>query len=202
MSNKQSLSFEKCIHFNFHYFKYSLHLFKPSLLFWVLGYSVLTCTRSILCLIDKSSKFCNTGSKEDVAIACAFGRRLGMCTMSAVPTCMANMHVRATLRKCMVLMYLICSQEEKCSQRIYLCVLIAQFSPVKCSETIFHPRASFPDPIYASTHRPLLECIFFKMPRVRAGTLIHYFIIIYTGKCIRRFGGMYAYCRYFIDRKW
>ena len=24
----------------------------------------------------------------------------------------------------------------------------------------------------------------------------------YTGKCIRRFGGIYAYCRYFIDRKW
>ena len=23
-----------------------------------------------------------------------------------------------------------------------------------------------------------------------------------TGKCIRRFGGIYAYCRYFIDRKW
>ena len=24
----------------------------------------------------------------------------------------------------------------------------------------------------------------------------------HTGKCIRRFGGIYAYCRYFIDRKW
>ena len=24
----------------------------------------------------------------------------------------------------------------------------------------------------------------------------------HTGKCIRRFGGVYAYCRYFIDRKW
>ena len=23
----------------------------------------------------------------------------------------------------------------------------------------------------------------------------------HTGKCIRRFGGIYAYCRYFIDRK-
>ena len=23
-----------------------------------------------------------------------------------------------------------------------------------------------------------------------------------TGKCIRRFAGIYAYCRYFIDRKW
>ena len=25
---------------------------------------------------------------------------------------------------------------------------------------------------------------------------------IHTGKCIRRFAGIYAYCRYFIDRKW
>ena len=24
----------------------------------------------------------------------------------------------------------------------------------------------------------------------------------HTGKCIHRFGGIYAYCRYFIDRKW
>ena len=24
----------------------------------------------------------------------------------------------------------------------------------------------------------------------------------HNGKCIRRFGGIYAYCRYFIDRKW
>ena len=24
----------------------------------------------------------------------------------------------------------------------------------------------------------------------------------HTDKCIRRFGGIYAYCRYFIDRKW
>ena len=24
----------------------------------------------------------------------------------------------------------------------------------------------------------------------------------HTGQCIRRFGGIYAYCRYFIDRKW
>ena len=25
---------------------------------------------------------------------------------------------------------------------------------------------------------------------------------MHAGKCIRRFGGIYAYCRYFIDRKW
>ena len=24
----------------------------------------------------------------------------------------------------------------------------------------------------------------------------------HTGKCTRRFGGIYAYCRYFIDREW
>ena len=24
----------------------------------------------------------------------------------------------------------------------------------------------------------------------------------HTGKCVRRFAGIYAYCRYFIDRKW
>ena len=26
--------------------------------------------------------------------------------------------------------------------------------------------------------------------------------MFHTGKCIRRFGGITAYCRYFIDRKW
>ena len=26
--------------------------------------------------------------------------------------------------------------------------------------------------------------------------------LMHTGKCIRRFGGIYAYCRYFIDRMW
>ena len=26
--------------------------------------------------------------------------------------------------------------------------------------------------------------------------------LFHTGKCIRRFGGIYAYCRYFKDRKW
>ena len=25
---------------------------------------------------------------------------------------------------------------------------------------------------------------------------------LHTGKCICRFAGIYAYCRYFIDRKW
>ena len=29
-------------------------------------------------------------------------------------------------------------------------------------------------------------------------TTLHY----HTGKCIRRFGGIYAYCRYFIGRRW
>ena len=26
--------------------------------------------------------------------------------------------------------------------------------------------------------------------------------VLHTGKCIRRSAGIYAYCRYFIDRKW
>ena len=26
--------------------------------------------------------------------------------------------------------------------------------------------------------------------------------VYHTGKCISRFAGIYAYCRYFIDRKW
>ena len=26
--------------------------------------------------------------------------------------------------------------------------------------------------------------------------------LLHTGKCIHRFAGIYAYCRYFIDRKW
>ena len=25
---------------------------------------------------------------------------------------------------------------------------------------------------------------------------------LHTGKCLRRFAGIYAYCRYFIDQKW
>ena len=27
-------------------------------------------------------------------------------------------------------------------------------------------------------------------------------MLAHTGKCIRPFGGIYAYCQYFIDRKW
>ena len=30
----------------------------------------------------------------------------------------------------------------------------------------------------------------------------HFVADIHTGKCIRRLAGIYAYCRYFIDRKW
>ena len=28
------------------------------------------------------------------------------------------------------------------------------------------------------------------------------FFLMHTGKCIRRFADIYAYCRYFIDPKW
>ena len=115
--------------------------------------------------------------KKDVAITCAFGRRLGMSTISPVPTlrqiCMC-VQLGASIRSQGIGFW-----KKNAANSIYLCVLGAHFSPVKCSETILHPRASFPDPIYGSTHRPLLECIFSKMPRVRAGTLIHYFIRIY-----------------------
>ena len=45
MSNKQSLSSEKCIRFMFHYFK-DCHLFKPSTVLG-LGYSALTGLRRL-----------------------------------------------------------------------------------------------------------------------------------------------------------
>ena len=51
LSNKQSLSFEKCIHFIFTILNI-LITFSSQVLFWGLGYSILT--RSMLCLIDKS----------------------------------------------------------------------------------------------------------------------------------------------------
>ena len=40
----------------------------------------------MLCLIDTSTQFYNTGNKYEVAIECVFGRRLRMSTISAVPT--------------------------------------------------------------------------------------------------------------------
>ena len=49
MSNKQSLSFEKCMHFSFHYFKYSLYLFKPST---VLGSGIFS-TYKIYVVFDR-----------------------------------------------------------------------------------------------------------------------------------------------------
>ena len=91
----------------------------------------------MLYLIDKSSQFCNIVNKYEEAITCVFGCMFPMSTISAVPTCMANMHVRATLRKYRVLRYLIWFLEEKCSQQCLLGVLRAHFSPVNCSETIF-----------------------------------------------------------------
>ena len=33
-------------------------------------------------------------------------------------------------------------------------------------------------------------------------SIISSFRAYHTGKCLRRFGGIYAFCRYFIDRKW
>ena len=43
---------------------------------------------------------------------------------------------------------------------------------------------------YIRNHRGTASVIFYANP--------HH----HTGKCIRRFGGIYAYCRYFIYRKW
>ena len=37
---------------------------------------------------------------------------------------------------------------------------------------------------------------------VKREMVIRVYIHHHTGKCIRRFGGIYAYCLYFIDRKW
>ena len=134
MSNKQSLSFEKCIHFIFHYFKYSLHLFKRST---VLGCRIFSTYKTNVLFINKSSQSCNTVNKYKVAITCAFGRRLCMSTISAVTTCTANMHMRATLHNNRVLRYLICFWKKNAANTVDLCVLRAHFSPVKCSETIF-----------------------------------------------------------------
>ena len=100
----------------------------------------------MLCLIDKSSQF-HTGKNIRVAITCAFGRRLCMSTISVVPTCTANMRVRAPLRNYRVLRYLICFWKKNATNSVYLCVLGAHLSPVKCSETIFQPKGFTPDPL-------------------------------------------------------
>ena len=47
----------------------------------------------------------------------------------------------------MVLRYSILFLEENAANIVSLCVLRAHFSPLKCSETIFHLRASLPDSI-------------------------------------------------------
>ena len=129
----KSLSFEKCIHSIFNYVRYSPHLFKPSI---VLGSGIFSTYmyKNYDVLIDKSSQFCNTENKYEVAITCAFWGRLRMSTISTVPTCMAKMHRCAPLRTYMVLRYLMWVSEEKCSQQ-------------RALKPFFHPRASLPDPI-------------------------------------------------------
>ena len=98
----------------------------------------------MLCLIEKSSQLCNIGNKYEVAIACDFGRRPRMSTISAVPTYTANMHERASLRNYRVLRYLIVFWKKLADNSVYLFVLSAHFSPVKCSETIFPPKGFTP----------------------------------------------------------
>ena len=43
------------------------------------------------------------------------------------------------------------------------------------------------------------DCVVMNCPRVVCG---HSLDLYHTGKCIRRFAGIYAYCRYLLDRKW
>ena len=64
--------------------------------------------------------------------------RLG--TISAVPTCTANMHMRATRRKYRVSgISSLFLWEKNVANSVYFCVLTAHLSPVECSETIFPP---------------------------------------------------------------
>ena len=62
-------------------------------------------------------------------------------------------------------------------------------------------------PIQVSVDVLLHPCLYFIL------IVIHFYLYrrnhrtkkygrYHTGKCIRRFAGIYAYCRYFIDRKW
>ena len=89
MSNKQSLSLEK-VHTLYFSILNILFTFSSQVLFCGLGYSVLT--RSLLCLVDKSSQFCNTGNKYFGSNNMHLYEHNKRCT-----TCKANMHVRATL---------------------------------------------------------------------------------------------------------
>ena len=130
----------KCIHFISQYFEY-LITFSSQVLFWGLGYLVLT--RSMLYLINNLHSFA-TREIDTKNIQCSYNMRFWaifrMGTISAVP----NMHVRATLHKYRALGYLIWFLE---GNSVNSCVLRAYFSPMKCSETIFYPRASLPDTI-------------------------------------------------------
>ena len=112
----------------------------------------------MLCLINKSSQFCKTRNKYEVAITCAFGRNKHCTYLYVKCACACNSaHYR-------VLRYLICGffLEENCSS-VYLYVLRAHFSPVKGSEPIFSPENFTPWPcIREYPHTP------FRMPRVRA----------------------------------
>ena len=40
---------------------------------------------------------------------------------------------------------------------------------------------------------------YFKLQLPRTAFIPDIYPYVHTGKCIRRFGGIYAYCRYFID---
>ena len=53
---------------------------------------------------------------------------------------------------------------------------------------------------YHSVHVGTVQSII-KHPLVCLSN-INIFFQLHTGKCMCQFGGIYAYCRYFVDRKW
>ena len=46
------------------------------------------------------------------------------------------------------------------------------------------------------------DLIILQSKGLKLADIFHCVGLRHTGKYIRRFGGIYAYCRYFIDRKW
>ena len=90
----------------------------------------------MLCLFDKSSQFCNTRKIYEVTIKCAFGRRLRMSTkMYGKYVCACNFAQVLGLKVFNLFFFF----KKNAANSVYLCVLRAHFSQVKCFETIFPP---------------------------------------------------------------
>ena len=69
-------------------------------------------------------------------------------------------------------------------------------------------RVRKPDFLYMNFHLPRFIIPYLKY-NDSINCILHIYMLMlrkilrhHTGKCIRRFGGIYAYCRFFIDRKW